>query len=261
MTASSDLTQPTERDWEPELVEYPPVFVWPARPLEVLRFLPDYLKYNAPFLALAVLAWWLTTPSLEDMSTLEVGWVATILGRNALMVVVLYGGAHWLLYRTRAQGDSYKFNSRWPPPKGRGRTFGNQTRENVFWALASGVTIWTAWEVTTLWLQANGRIPTMTWASNPIWFLALFPIVLLFREIHFYAIHRLIHWRPLYKRVHSLHHRNVNVSPWSGLSMHPVEHLLYFSALAVHWFGTFHDGSPEADEQLRQSMKARSAGR
>jgi|TARA_B110000238_G_C15882533_1_gene334121 sterol desaturase/sphingolipid hydroxylase (fatty acid hydroxylase superfamily) len=35
--------------------------------------------------------------------------------------------------------------------------------------------------------------------------------------------------------VHALHHRNVNIGPWSGLSMHPVEHLLYLSSLLIHY--------------------------
>jgi sterol desaturase/sphingolipid hydroxylase (fatty acid hydroxylase superfamily) len=48
-------------------------------------------------------------------------------------------------------------------------------------------------------------------------------------------VHRLIHWPPLYKLVHSLHHRNTNPGPWSGLSMHPIEHLLYFSSIALFW--------------------------
>jgi sterol desaturase/sphingolipid hydroxylase (fatty acid hydroxylase superfamily) len=35
--------------------------------------------------------------------------------------------------------------------------------------------------------------------------------------------------------VHKLHHNNVNPGPWSGLAMHPVEHFLYFSVVAVFW--------------------------
>jgi len=51
-------------------------------------------------------------------------------------------------------------------------------------------------------------------------------------DFHFYAVHRLMHVIPaLYRRVHKVHHRSNNVTPWSGLSMHPVEHALYFSAL------------------------------
>jgi sterol desaturase/sphingolipid hydroxylase (fatty acid hydroxylase superfamily) len=55
-------------------------------------------------------------------------------------------------------------------------------------------------------------------------------------SIHFYATHRLLHWQPLYKSVHYLHHKNVNINPWSGLAMHPVEHLVLFSAVIPFWF-------------------------
>ena len=60
-------------------------------------------------------------------------------------------------------------------------------------------------------------------------------LIPLFREIHFYLVHRLIHWPPLYRAVHSLHHKNANPGPWSGLAMHPVEHVLYFSGVLIHW--------------------------
>lgn len=29
--------------------------------------------------------------------------------------------------------------------------------------------------------------------------------------------------------MHSLHHKSRNPGPWSGLAMHPVEHLLYYT--------------------------------
>ena len=32
----------------------------------------------------------------------------------------------------------------------------------------------------------------------------------------------------MYKYVHSLHHRNTDIEPFAGLSMHPVEHLYYY---------------------------------
>ena len=47
-------------------------------------------------------------------------------------------------------------------------------------------------------------------------------------------IHRLLHWPPLYRLAHAVHHRNVNVGPWSGISMHPVEHLLFYTNFAIH---------------------------
>ena len=105
----------------------------------------------------------------------------------------------------------------------------------MFWTFASAVPVWTAFEVVTLWMMANHYIPTITFESNPVWFVVLMLIIPLFREIHFYLVHRLIHWPPLYRTVHSLHHKNANPGPWSGLAMHPVEHILYFSGVLIHW--------------------------
>ena len=41
----------------------------------------------------------------------------------------------------------------------------------------------------------------------------------------------MLHIPFLYKHVHALHHRNINVGPWSGLSMHPVEHIIYLGTI------------------------------
>ena len=38
-------------------------------------------------------------------------------------------------------------------------------------------------------------------------------VVPLWRSVHFYFAHRFIHIHPLYKYVHSLHHRNVDIEP------------------------------------------------
>ena len=38
----------------------------------------------------------------------------------------------------------------------------------------------------------------------------------------------------LYDHVHRIHHTNVDVGPITGLSMHPVEHLLYWSDSLIH---------------------------
>jgi sterol desaturase/sphingolipid hydroxylase (fatty acid hydroxylase superfamily) len=51
----------------------------------------------------------------------------------------------------------------------------------------------------------------------------------IFRDVHFYVAHRFLHVRFLYKYLHALHHRNTDVEPFSGLSMHPTEHLYYFT--------------------------------
>ena len=54
------------------------------------------------------------------------------------------------------------------------------------------------------------------------------------QEVHFFCIHRLIHVPILYKWIHSVHHNSVNPSPWSSLSMHPVEGFLYHAVAFWH---------------------------
>ena len=135
----------------------------------------------------------------------------------------------------RAQGQRYKYNPRWLTGSSRAFMFGNQTRDNVFWTLASGCTIWTLYEAVTLWFYANEFIFSVSWARHPVYCVLMMVFILLFRQAHFYWTHRLTHWKPLYKAAHYLHHKNVNIGPWSGLSMHPIEHVLYLSGVVIHW--------------------------
>ena len=83
--------------------------------------------------------------------------------------------------------------------------------------------------------MANGYAPHLSWAQNPIWFCALFLLTPVIISLHFYWIHRALHWGPLYRLAHALHHKNVNVGPWSGLSMHPIAHIAFFSSILVHF--------------------------
>jgi sterol desaturase/sphingolipid hydroxylase (fatty acid hydroxylase superfamily) len=97
------------------------------------------------------------------------------------------------------------------------------------------VPIWTAYLVLTLWAQANGWIPYLDMHAHPIYFGLFMLSIQLFREVHFYVVHRISHYPLLYRWIHSIHHKNSNPGPWSGLAMHPGEHLLYFSAVLIHW--------------------------
>ena len=85
------------------------------------------------------------------------------------------------------------------------------------------------------------HVPTLLWLlSMPYWRLA-----------HFYSVHRMMHkWHTrsseswllrqvpdfgdfLYKHVHALHHQSKNPTAWSGVSMHPVESSIYYTAMLV----------------------------
>jgi sterol desaturase/sphingolipid hydroxylase (fatty acid hydroxylase superfamily) len=224
-------------NWTPDRrPDFGPLLAWPTRPVAIVRWsVTGYLwSWQLLYFAVAAAVWFAATPSVDAMSELRPGWIAAILARNLVTVVAWYGLWHVRLYVRRSQDTRTKYNDSWPRASKR-FTFGHQTKDNVFWSLASGVPIMTAFEVIGLWLFASGTIPWLRWAEHPIWIVVIMLLVPIWREFHFYAVHRLIHVPALYKRVHSLHHRNVNPGPWSGLSMHPLEHVAYFSSMAIHW--------------------------
>ena len=232
-------TRTSKGEWTPdERASFGPLFDWPTKPLRILKWvfgLPGYLfPWNTLYAGVAIAAYFLATPSTSTMRSFAIGWIALILLRNLAVTIVWYGLFHLRLYTRHTQDTRFKYNARWPRKSDR-FTFGSQTRENLFWTLASGVPIWTAYEVVTHWMFANGHIPWLRWSQHPIWFVVIMALIPIWREFHFYAVHRLIHAPRLYKWVHSLHHRNTNPAPWSGMSMHPAEHVLYFSSVLIHW--------------------------
>ncbi|EOD42097.1 hypothetical protein EMIHUDRAFT_461091 [Emiliania huxleyi CCMP1516] len=104
---------------------------------------------------------------------------------------------------------------------------------NLVWSV-SGVVIWTGFENVFAYLWATGRLAYVdetAWSSRrgALHFCAALLLVPLWRDVHFFFAHRMLHFNALYAQVHSLHHRNTDVEPFSGLCMHPVEHLYYFA--------------------------------
>lgn len=225
-------------NWHPDLPLFKtPLAQWPLQPFIILKMvLGGWLPISQKLIVagIAVLTWFYLTPSLEQTQSFAPGWIAFIFFRNLVMFTLLAGGLHLYFYTFSRQGRAFRYDKR-EFQRGKRFTFGRQTWDNVFWSLASGVPVWTAFEVVGLWAFANGFMPHLAWADNPVWFLLVFVVLALVGNIHFYWIHRLIHWKPLYDRVHHLHHRNVVCGPWSGLSMHPIEHVLYFSHIVIHF--------------------------
>lgn len=224
-------------DWQPiHPVTYPPVFVWPLRPLRGVKWLlTSYLfPWNALYAGIAFLTLYFLTPPLQELKTFDLQWMGVLLLRNAALAAIFFGGLHIWFYVRKKQGHSFKFNGKWPSLDNCTFVFKRQTADNMLWTFASAVPIWTLYEGLVLWAMANGWIPSVNWEEHPVYCALLLFCIPMFRDLHFYAVHRLLHWPPLYKTVHYLHHNNVNPGPWSGLSMHPVEHVFYFSSVLIH---------------------------
>ena len=233
MSESQFGSEDARGHWSPDRpISYGPAFAWPPQPKALLKWFfgfPGYLlPWNVPYAILAVFIWIYLTPPIEQFQTLSASWAGLILLRNLVLAVLVYGAWHLWLYVWRKQDTEFKYNRKWPDESAARFTFNNQTYDNMFWTLASGVPIWTCYEVLMLWAYANGHATMINPVDSPVAFIALFFLVPFVHEVGFYFAHRFLHWPPLYRIAHQLHHRNTNPGPWSGLSMHPIEHVIYF---------------------------------
>lgn len=289
-------------------------------------FVGSYLLgWNLVYGVITLGYWYLALPAAEVMATLSWGWALRLLVINTLGIAAFFGLFELRLYVMQRQGRRFKYNGKLPSEQP-SEVFWmrSQNIDNALRSLLVTVPIGTAIEVLTLWLMFSGAVPTITLGANPIWFAALLLLAPILHEGYFFFIHRLIHWAPLYKWVHSVHHNSVNPSPWSSLSMHPVEGALYFGTVLLHlvlwsnpflvlwqfnlaaygaivghigfdrievgedravtshayahylhhkyfevnycddgvlpwdkWFGTWHDGTKEADEKMKARFRAK----
>ncbi|MGI9520827.1 MAG: sterol desaturase family protein [Hyphomicrobiaceae bacterium] len=322
-------------DWRPiERIKLPPIYAWPLRPLAITKWFigfPGYLwPLNTLVLGITLATWYILTPELGQMKSLEIWWVGLLFVRNMALTTAFFGGLHLYLYSFKQQSNALKFSSKPFATNNRRFMFSDQVRDNMFRTLGYGVPIITFYEVLTYWIFANGYFAFMPFAEGSIgywvWFVVLLLIMPVIHSTHFYFTHRMLHWRPLYKAVHRIHHYNIEVGPWSGLAMHPIELAIYFSTVCVQWllalhplnalyqlqfaifnaamshtgfekvllsqevgiesnsyfhflhhkyfecnyggtiapmdqlFGTFHDGSPEAQERMQERMRDRLGG-
>lgn len=216
------------KGYDPEPLEVPPLFQSPPRPLAMLGWLlTRYLwPQSVLWIGLSALVFHFFTPGLSRFASLGVDDVGLLWLRNTILMLVVIGGQHWWLHIRRAQGTKFKYEKRWLASNRKSFAFNNQTRDNMFWTLVSGGAIAALYEAVMFRLYAAETIPQL----GAIWSIGLMTFTVFWIEsVHFYLNHRLLHVDPLYGLAHSLHHRNVNTGPWSGISMHPLEHILYFS--------------------------------
>ena len=215
-----------------------PLFEWPLKPLEIFLWLRKSwlsISQHLLILGLSVFTWFYLQPALERCRTFAVDWIAQMYFRNLVIMVLVAGGLHLYFYSYKKQGKKLKFDKRDLNRNNKRFDWSNQVLDNMFWTLASGVTFWTAYEVLMMWAFANDYIQWLSFKDHTVLFVLVIIAIPVWNSFHFYWVHRFLHWPPLFKLAHALHHRNVNVGPWSGLSMHPVEHAIYMSSVLIHF--------------------------
>ena len=131
---------PRRKTWNftPALpLQLAPYWDWPLRPIESLFCLLrswNPLAMRFVYLAVAVAVWAWFSPDITRAATLAPDWVFQVWLRNFIILTVVAGGLHLLLWRFRLQEDEYRYDMR-PMGKGvRAFWFKNQVFDNMLWS-------------------------------------------------------------------------------------------------------------------------------
>jgi sterol desaturase/sphingolipid hydroxylase (fatty acid hydroxylase superfamily) len=210
----TDMPKPTIAIWlrnSPFILITSPNFVWACISLVLYRYAP----YD------------LSVTSLAASSPISLAFLAQRLPIWLPLVLGYFGFWHLTLYG---------FNLANRPFIAERKYSWDKLGHNMFWT-TSGVVIWTLYENMFCYLWASGRLSyvndftSFNTIDGSLRFMAALMVIPVWRSVHFYFAHRLLHYGPLYQQVHSLHHRNTDIEPFSGLCMHPVEHLYYYACI------------------------------
>jgi len=147
--------------------------------------------------------------------------------RNLAIVLPLYSLLHALLYVWKVwNAPSYKFNKKYPPS--------TLVWKEVYRAIRSTL-IAGLFEFLLSEMHKSGWVPLLSATPEITWSDAyVFPVLFVWGDFHFYSQHRLFHeitW--LYQNIHKIHHESFNPTPWSGLSFHPLETVVYMSSVLI----------------------------
>ena len=191
--------------------------------------------YNTIFMGVTLAYWYFVLPDLATMQTFGWAWMLQIHLANSLGIFLLYGGVELFYYVKRKQGTRFKYNARFPAANPSDVFwFKSQNIDNFLRTFFISIPLWTAVECFTLWCYANGIGNWVDPSQHWVWLTVLLFLAPAIHEVHFFLIHRLIHTPILYKWIHSIHHNSINPSPWSSMSMHPVEAAFFFAEMMWH---------------------------
>ena len=84
-----------------ERVSYPPVFVWPLKPIGALKwvfYIPGYfVPWNLFYVLVGLLSWFYFSPPLEAYAQINIKVFLIAFARNSVLVALYFGAFHFRL--------------------------------------------------------------------------------------------------------------------------------------------------------------------
>ena len=73
-------------------------------------------------------------------------------------------------------------------------------------------------------------------AYGMLYFVLVFPLMIVVHDTYFYFTHRMMHHPRLFKFFHVIHHKSVNPSPWAAFAFNPSEALIESGIIYIFVF-------------------------
>jgi len=135
--------------------------------------------------------------------------------------VLLAGGACWVYYGPmRDWVGAPQIQQAWPTRQ--------QMKRELAWSVSTAL-VFTAMAGVVFVAARAGVTRILTTPPDAMEGLRL-PLtvgaMLVVHDGYFYALHRFLHWGPLYRLAHQVHHRSTHPTPFAAFAFHPVEAVL-----------------------------------
>ncbi len=155
------------------------------------------------------------------------GQVVFIFVFSLLRYLVIAGIAFCIFYiLLKHKKIFYKIQQRWPASGDYKREVTYSLFTFVFFALVPLV-------IKLPFIKPYTHIYTDIHQHSRLYFWLAFPLMLVIHDTYFYWTHRLMHHPLVFKRVHLLHHKSTNPSPWAAFAFSPAEAIVESSVIYV----------------------------
>ncbi|MDB4655261.1 sterol desaturase family protein [Flavobacteriales bacterium] len=152
-------------------------------------------------------------------------------GSKNLIRYALFAGIPYILFYVLFQSKTFRMKIQQKVPKTK------DIKREVLYSLSS-IVVFSIISMVTLHMIKTGRSAMYMDVSDygQLYFWLSIPLLIVLHDAYFYWTHRAMHWKPVFKHVHLVHHKSTDPTPWAAFSFHPLEAIIqggYFPLIVL----------------------------